>query len=70
MVIGAPHELNDEDYEFLRIAFNDDLTCNSVLRIPKTKGSASRDRYEKYKSARSLRDIKLMGGSWQGIVFD
>jgi len=69
-VIGAQQQLNDEDYTFLRAAFDKDLVCKLVQRNPKKRGSASRARYEKYKAARSLRDIKQMGGSWQDIVFD
>jgi len=39
-------------------------------RNPKSKGTASRLRYEKYKSAKCLRDIKKMGGTWQDITWD
>ena len=34
------------------------------------KSGLSRARYEKYKKARTLREIKQLGGSWADIIWD
>jgi hypothetical protein len=58
--IGSEQKLSDEDVEFLEFAFTHDLPLTVVQRNPKKTGSASRARYERYKAARSLREIKRL----------
>ena len=68
--IGSVQELDDDDSDFLKLAFEHNLPMVIEQRNPKSKGTASRLRYEKYKSAKCLRDIKKMGGTWQDITWD
>jgi len=68
--IGRKQHLTDEDTEFLEFAFSNDLPMNMVQRNPKLSGSQSRARYERYKSAHTLRDVKRLGGSWSDIIWD
>jgi len=68
--IGAPQELSDEDDDFLIKAFELNLPLVLQQRNPKAQRSASRQRYEKYKSEKCLRDVKKMGGSWADISWD
>jgi hypothetical protein len=68
--IGSAQELDEDDFDFLKTAFDLSLPMVMEQRNPKSKGSSSRLRYEKYKSATCLRDIKKMGGTWQDITWD
>ena len=68
--VGVRQELNEEEGAFLRIAFDLDLPLVMQQKNPKMTRSASRLRYEKYKAARCLRDVKRLGGSWADIVWD
>ena len=68
--IGAPQELIEEDAAFLEFAFDHDFPLRLQQRNPKRNGSKSRLRYEGYKSARTLRDIKNLGGTWEDIHWD
>jgi len=68
--IGAKQELSEGDLEFLKIAFDLDLPMEMQQKNPKRQRSDSRTRYEKYKAARCLRDVKRLGGSWADIVWD
>jgi len=52
--IGAPQDLDDEEKDFLKIAFELKLPMVMQQRNPKTQRSTSRARYEKYKSAKTL----------------
>ena len=66
--IGAPQDLEEEDYAFLRQAYELDLPMLMTQRNPKT--GASRQRYESYKSARCLRDAMKLGANWSDIRWD
>ena len=66
--IGTKQVLSVEEYGFLDYAFEHDLPVKVQQRNP--KAGASRARYEKYKPARTLREIKRLGGSWADIVWD
>ena len=68
--IGSPQEVTEEEYEFLLFAFEHDLPVRMEQKNPKQKGSSSRLRYEKYKRAQRLRDVKNFGGTWSDIVWD
>ena len=68
--IGQEQELSEEDANFLRFAFEHDMPCVLQQRNPKRAGSDSRVRYEKYKGAHTLRDVKRRGGTWADIVWD
>ena len=57
-----------EEYGFLDHAFEHDLPVKVQQRNP--KAGAWRARYEKYEPARTLREIKRLGGSWADIVWD
>jgi hypothetical protein len=68
--IGAIQELSEEDVKFLEFAFVHDMPVQLQSRNPKQNGSASRLRYEKYKSATTLREVKSKGGTWKDILWD
>ena len=68
--IGSSQELTEEEYEFLRFAFEHDLPLRLDQKNPKQRGTSTRVRYEKYKHAQRLRDVKRLGGSWGDIVWD
>jgi len=68
--IGSPQELDEQDTKFLEFAFSHDLPMRMQQRNPKRADSASRVRYEKYKAARTLREIKNRGGTWGDITWD
>ena len=68
--IGTKQDLNDEDMTFLEIAFVNDLPAAYQQRNPKSQTSASRVRYEKYKNARTLREAKARGATWDDIKWD
>ena len=46
------------------------MTIQLQGKNPKQSGSASRLRYEKYKSATTLREVKHRGGTWKDILWD
>ena len=66
--IGVKQDLNDDDYAFLEFAYTHDLPINVQQLNPKKK--ESRVRYEKYKAARTLRELKRLGGSWDDVKWD
>jgi hypothetical protein len=68
--IGAKQDLTDEDMTFLEVAFVNDLPAEYQQRNPKSQTSASRVRYEKYKTARTLREAKTRGATWEDIKWD
>ena len=53
--IGAIQELSEEDVKFLEFAFVHDMPVQLQAKNPKRADTASRLRYEKYKSATTLR---------------
>ena len=61
--IGAIQELSEDDVKFLEFAFVHDMPIQLQGKNPKQSGSASRLRYEKYKSATTLREVKHRGGT-------
>ena len=70
LAIGAPQELEETDYVFLRKAFEIDLPMVMTQRNPKATGTVSRRRYESYKVARSLREATKLGATWDDIRWD
>ena len=56
--------------KFLEFAFVHDQSIQLQGKNPKQSGSASRLRYEKYKSATTLREVKHRGGTWKDILWD
>ncbi len=52
------------------MAFVNDLPAEYQQRNPKSATSASRVRYEKYKGARTLREAKARGATWDDIRWD
>jgi hypothetical protein len=68
--IGTKQDLSDEDLTFLEVAFVNDLPVEYQQRNPKSASSASRVRYEKYKGARTIREAKNKGASWEDIKWD
>jgi len=52
------------------VAFVNDLPAEYQQRNPKSATSASRVRYEKYKGARTLREAKARGATWDDIRWD
>ena len=72
--IGAPQDLDVEELDFLKMAMELGLPLVLQQRNPKQvrdgKPSSSRARYEKYKSAKTLRQIKQLSGTWEDIVWD
>ena len=68
--IGSVQELDEDDFDFLKLAFELDLPMVMEQRNPKSKSSASRIRYKKYKPAKCLRDVKMLSGSWADITWD
>ena len=68
--IGAPQDLDDEEKDFLKIAFELNLPMLMQQRNPKAQRSTSRARYEKYKGGKTLREVKRLGAEWKDIVWD
>jgi hypothetical protein len=68
--IGAIQELSEDDVKFLEFAFVHDLPVQLQAKNPKRVDTASRLRYEKYKSATTLREVKSRGGTWKDILWD
>jgi hypothetical protein len=68
--IGAIQELSEDDVKFLKFAFVYDMPVQLQSRNPKQSGLSSRLRYEKYKSASTLRAVKNRGGMWKDILWD
>ena len=68
--IGAIQELSEDDVKFLEFAFVHDMPIQLQVKDPKQNGSASRLRYEKYKPATTLREVKHRGGTWKDILWD
>jgi len=66
--IGAPQGLDDDDYTFLRQAYENDLPLAFTQKNPKRL--TSRKRYEKYKSATNLRAAVSSGATWNDIKWD
>jgi hypothetical protein len=68
--VGVQQESSENDSNFLEVAFLNDLPIAIQQRNPKRVGSADRLRYEKYKTARTLRELKQKGGTWDDIFGD
>ena len=68
--IGTPQKLSEDESEFLSYAFKNNLPVQLQDKNPKKPDTKSRHRYEKYKKARTLREITNLGGSWDDIVWD
>ena len=68
--IGVPQDLTDEELDFLRTALELNLPMVMQQRNPKRQHSESRARYEKYKSGRTLREVKNLGAKWEDVVWD
>ena len=68
--IGAPQEIMEEDMLFLRKAMEIDLPLVFQQRNPKQAQTSSRQRYEGYKKARTLREAKTLKASWADLVWD
>ena len=68
--IGAPQGLDDDDYKFIRQAYENDLPLVFTQRNPKRHEKRSRTRYEKYKSALNLREAITRGATWDDIKWD
>ena len=68
--IGAIQELSEDDVKFMEFAFVHDMPIQFQGKNPKQNGSASRLRYEKYKSATTLREVKHRGGTWKDMLWD
>lgn len=66
--VGQPQQISAEDKQFLEYALALDLPLRFVQQ--NQKRGASRQRYERYKRATTLRDAKLMGGTWSEIKWD
>ena len=64
--IGAPQGLDDDDYTFLRQAYENDLLLVFTQKNPKRL--TSRKRYEKYKSTTNLRAAVNFGATWDDII--
>ena len=62
--------MTEAEYEFLRFAFEHDLPVRLDQKNPKQRGTSTRVRYENYKQAQRLRDVKKFGGTWGDIVWD
>ena len=62
--------MTEAEYEFLRFAFEHDLPVRLDQKNPKQRGTSTRVRYENYKQAQRLRDVKKFGGIWGDIVWD
>jgi len=68
--IGSIQELSEDDVKFLEFAFVHDIPVQLQMKNPKQAGSASRLRYDKYKSATTLRGVKNKGGTCKDILWD
>ena len=68
--IGAPQELVEEDMLFLRKALEINLPLVFQQRNPKLARTLSRQRYEGYKKATTLREAKKLKASWEDLVWD
>ena len=68
--IGAIQELSEDDVKFLEFAFVHDIPVQLQMKNPKQAGSASRLRYDKYKSAMTQRGVKNKGGMWKDILWE
>ena len=66
--IGAPQGLDDQEFSFLRQAYENDLPLAFTQKNPKRL--ESRARYEKYKHASNLREAVTFGASWDDIKWD
>ena len=68
--IGSPQEVTEEEQEFLQTALEMNLPMVMQQRNPKRAQSVSRQRYEKYKSGKTLREVKNLGAKWEDVVWD
>ena len=66
--VGVKQDLSDDDIVFLEFAFTRDLPIKVQQLNPKKE--ESRVRYERYKTARTLRELQRLGGSWNDIKWD
>jgi transposase InsO family protein len=68
--IGTPQDLTDDEHDFLKTALDLNLPLVMQQRNPKRQQSESRRRYEKYKTGKSLRDVKKLGAKWEDVIWD
>jgi len=68
--VGSAQDLDEQDFSFLRMAFEMNLPCEVLQRNHKREKTASRRRYEQYKQGTTLRQIKNLGATWADIVWD
>jgi hypothetical protein len=68
--VGSAQDLDEQDFSFLRMAFEMNLPCEVMQRNHKRDKSASRRRYEQYKQGTTLRQVKNLGATWADIVWD
>jgi hypothetical protein len=62
--------MTDEELDFLKTALEVNLPMVMQQRNPKRDHSVSRHRYEKYKSGKTLREVKGLGAKWDDVVWD
>jgi hypothetical protein len=62
--------VTEEEQEFLQTALEMNLPMVMQQRNPKRAQSVSRQRYEKYKSGKTLREVKNLGAKWEDVVWD
>ena len=68
--IGSPQDMTGEELDFLKTALEVNLPMVMQQRNPKRDHSVSRHRYEKYKSGKTLREVKGLGAKWDDVVWD
>ena len=68
--IVSPQEMTDAEQDFLKTALEMNLPMVMQQRNPKRAQSASRHRYEKYKSEKTLREVKNLGAEWDDVIWD
>ena len=69
-ILGWGDTVKEDDVKFLEFAFVHDLPVQLEAKNPKRADTASRLRYEKYKSATTLREVKSKSGTWKDILWD
>ena len=70
LAIGRKQALSDDDIEYLERAFKVDAHIEYLDKNPKRLHSDSWRRYNKYRSAKTLREAKRLGASWSDILWD
>jgi len=68
--IGSPQDVTEEEQGFLKTALEMNLPMVMQQRNLKRQHSSSRQRYEMYKSGKTLRDVKKLGATWEDVIWD